>query len=475
MRKHTLGLLIAVVASLAMAASAGAAPLVYTNGAAISVPDNASLSPVSSIRVAMPGRITRVEVRLKTFTHTRPADLDVMVETPSGDYIYLMSDQCGAATITGYNWFFADDHNDSLGTNLSSCGEVDVTPGDNFADTDGWSTAPGAAPVTSFAGLTGTNQTGTWFLHIDDDTAGETGSIGNGWEIVLDTTAPETSAIPDEGTLGPLTKSVSGFPRTISDIDVQLNGISHSHGEDMDLALESPAGTKVIFASDGCGSNDIADFDWTFDDEASVQYPDSISPSCTTSSQRFSPFNHNEAETSLGAVLTGGPFSSSLSAFDGQLANGDWKLYIGDDDDLDIGFLEGYDLAITMRGAKTQTPSNPTFKFKKLGKKSIRATGRATLSGEALTAGECGGSVKSTFQKKVVRRKNGKRVTSYKKVVAVNSNMTVKSGKCGFDISAKLPKAYAGAKLRLVTNYLGGQYIAPFTGTSTEKIKKLKF
>jgi hypothetical protein len=97
------------------------------------------------------------------------------------------------------------------------------------------------------------------------------------------------------------------------------------------------------------------------------------------------------------------------------------------------------------------------------------------LAGEALTPGECAGSVKSSFQTKVVKKKGKKKVTSYKQVTSVSSALSEKSGKCGFDISAKLPKKYSGKKVRLVTNYLGGQFIAPFTRATAEKIKKIKF
>jgi hypothetical protein len=122
-----------------------------------------------------------------------------------------------------------------------------------------------------------------------------------------------------------------------------------------------------------------------------------------------------------------------------------------------------------------QAASDPTLKFKKSGKKKIQLTGRVTLTGEALTPGECAGSVKSSFQTKVVRKKGKKKVTIYKQVAAVKSNLTVLTGKCGFGISAKLAKKYSGKKLRLVTSYLGGDYIAPFTRTTSEKIKKIKF
>lgn len=482
MRKHLLVAISVLVGMLAFASSASAVQYVFENESQIVVPDDATFVGVSEIPVTVPGVVTRFEVQLNNVDHTRPGDLDVMVESPSGQYYFLMSDNCGADAIVGYNWDFADDHAAQMAQTNASCDPVDVKPSDHFVgvNDDVWTTAPGANPVVGFAGLTGTNPTGVWRIHVADDSAGETGDIDQGWEIRIDTTMPDAFRIPATGTIGPagpLTKSISGFPRTIADVDVWLNDLTHTYPGDLDLAVESPQGTKVLFASDGCEEAQLRNLDWIFDDESSAPYPDFFEAKCQTDQQRFSPFNREEQETSFGAILTGGPFGSALSAFDGQLANGDWKLYANDSASGDFGYLGGFDLAITMRGAKALGASDPTIKAKKSGKKSIRATGRVSLSGEALVAGECAGSVKSTFQSITVKKKKGskKKVTTYKKIVSVNSNLTEVAGVCGFDISAKLSKKYSGKKVRLVTRYLGGTFIAPFTRTTTEKIKKIKF
>lgn len=481
MRKHLLVALTVLVGSLAFASSASAVQYVFENESPIVVPDDATYLGTSEIPVTVPGVVTRFEVQLNDVDHTRPGDLDVMVESPSGQFFFLMSDNCGADAIVSYNWDFADDHAAQMAQTNVSCDPVDVKPSDHFVgvNDDVWTTAPGASPVVGFAGLTGTNPTGDWRIHVADDSAGETGEIDQGWEIRIDTTMPDALRIPstgDIGTAGPFVKSISGFPRTITDVDVWLNDLTHTFPEELDWGIESPLGTKVVFASDGCGSAQPRNTDLIFDDESSSQYPDFFDPGCQTNLHRFQPANREAQETALGAILTGGPFASALSAFDGQFANGNWKLYVDDNANGDMGFISGYDLAITIRGAKALTASNPTIKAKKSGK-SIRATGRVSLAGEALIPGECVGSVKSTFQSITVKKKKGskKKVTVYKKIVSVNSNLTEVAGVCGFDINVKLSKKYSGKKLRLVTSYLGGTYIAPFTRTTTEKIKKIKF
>lgn len=478
MRKNLLVFLIAIVASLALASTASAAPFVFSNNNDITVPDNNTLANASQIELSMPGLVTRVEVRLNDINHTRPGDLDIMLESPSGEFIYLMSDNCGATAMANKFLEIADDQPNVMAQTSLSCGPPDQRPSDHYvgSNDDVWSTAPTATPVTSFASLTGKNESGTWKLHVADDSAGETGTI-SGWEIRIDTTMPDALRLPtagDLGTAGPFTKSVNGFPRAITDVDVWLNDLTHTFPEELDFGIESPLGTKVVFASDGCGSAQPRNTDLIFDDESSSQYPEIYEPGCETNLHRFQPVNREIQETALGGILTGGPFGSALSAFDGQFANGNWKLYVDDNANGDMGFISGYDLAITIRGAKALTASDPTIKAKKSGK-SIRATGRVSLAGEALTAGECAGSVKSTFQSITTKKKGKKKVTTYKKIVSVNSNLTEVAGVCGFDISAKLSTKYSGKKVRLVTSYLGGTYIAPFTRTTTEKVKKIKF
>lgn len=474
MRRNLLFGIVAVAFCLGLTSSAAAAVYQFDNSTTISITDNATTIGISDTRVAAPGVITDVQVRLHGLTHDYPSDLDVMVETPSGQFIYLMSDNCGSTPINDLSFEFGDDGDSEMGTVSTNCTASSEFKPSNEGPGDSWTTAPGAVPSTSFAALLGTNQTGSWKLHVADDVQDDAGSI-DGWTVELTTTDPVATRIPSTGSYGiadVMTKQVGGLNRTIADLDVVLNNLSHSYPNDMNMVLASPSGTQVEFVSSNCGNYGVGNANYRFDEEAPVAFPDD-GPCATTGV--FAPAFFSGPDTNLAPGFPG-PYARSLSAFDGQLANGDWKLLINDDGAGDFGYLEGFDLAITMRGAKTQKPSNPTLFFKKLGKKSIRATGRITLSGEPLSAIECAGPVNSTFQRKVVRKKGKRKITTYKNVVAAKSKITpAAGGKCGYDISAKLPKAYAGAKLRLLTNYLGGDFIAPFAGTTTEKIKKLKF
>jgi subtilisin-like proprotein convertase family protein len=474
MRKTLLLVFASMLVALATASSAAAESFVFTNSADLAVPDGGNAT--ATLQSTTFGKVTKVVVSLTELSHTNPADLDIMIQAPTGEYIFLMSDACGSSDITSATWNFSDAAFSQMSTTALSCADPSERPSNVNSDIndgpDTWATAPGAAPGLSFSVLNGKRENGRWKLFARDDTPGLSGSIG-GWSVQIETDGVGATRVPAVLSSGAteVVKAVSGFPRTITDVDVIVDQLTHTFPEDLDLVAISPSGTKVTLASDICHDQPWGDQTLTFDDESAA--PAGYESACGAQT-RFKPTDYGVPVTTLLNGVTG-PFATALSAFDGQLANGVWRLELNDKVTGDYGYVQGFDLAITMRGAKLQKASNPAFKFKKSGKTKVKATGRVVLSGETLNASECAGSVKTTFANKVVKKKRKKKVTSYSKVVATNSPLTFAGTSCGFDITAKIPKKFAGKKLRLVTQYLGGELIAPFTTTSTEKIKKVSF
>ncbi len=248
-----------------------------------------------------------------------------------------------------------------------------------------------------------------------------------------------------------------------------LHGLSHTSSYGNRFLLVSPTGTAVMVVDQYC-EGVLRRVEWDFDDEASAQ-PAGASDECAETSHRWRLKALNPNNSMLGAPAA--PYATKLSAFDGASANGVWKLYFLSKPEgiSESGYLEGYDLAITMVGAKVATASNPKLKFKKSGKSKIAISGRAVLGGAAVSAGECGGSVKSRFTQTITKRKKKKTVT----VASFDSPLTFVAGACGVDFSTKLKKKYSGAKLTLSQTYLGGDFIAPFNLATSERVKKIKF
>jgi subtilisin-like proprotein convertase family protein len=143
----------------------------------------------------------------------------------------------------------------------------------------------------------------------------------------------------------PLTVTVSGFNAGITDLNVVLNGLSHTFPEDIGILLVGPGGQKVVLMNDTGGINPIVNIRLTIDDQASSTIPDPISGSLLSGT--YKPTNLSPGDTFAPPSLAAGPYSTSLSVFNGTSLNGTWSLFIrdfsaGDGGQLSLGFgLQG--------------------------------------------------------------------------------------------------------------------------------------
>src|SRR2546426_3882 len=146
--------------------------------------------------------------------------------------------------------------------------------------------------------------------------------------------------IPNQGagTPYPSTIAVSGIGGTISNVTVTLRNLSHTYTRDIDVLLVGPTGQKVIIMSDagGGGANNVT---LTLSDAAAAALPLTAVVSGT-----FRPTNY--VDGSVGGdnfpnPAPAAPYGATLSAFNGQGANGTWSLYVFDDGPGDQGSLAG--------------------------------------------------------------------------------------------------------------------------------------
>jgi len=163
-------------------------PSSIANNTAISIPDGiASVYPSTITAAGFNGELSRLTVTLNGLTHTFPDDLDILLVAPNGQSVMLMSDAGGGLPgMTARTVVFDDLAPTSLldatpplhtarykPTNITS---GDVLPGP----------APAGAPLTTLAGLYGTNPNGTWQLFVYDDGTGDVGSL-TGWSLQIGT------------------------------------------------------------------------------------------------------------------------------------------------------------------------------------------------------------------------------------------------------------------------------------------------
>lgn len=195
------------VVSLVMAAQAGAAT--FSNSAPIVINDRAAATPYpSQIVVSGLGTITDVNVTLTGFTHGWPDDIDVLLVSPGGQSVILMSDPGGSQDALDLTFTFDDEAAAPLPEGALASGSY--RPSNDFEQTQGCvdpflstaDTMPAPAPAgpygATLAAFDGTSANGSWSLYVFDDCSGDSGSFSGGWS--LDITA---GAI----TVGPTTKA----------------------------------------------------------------------------------------------------------------------------------------------------------------------------------------------------------------------------------------------------------------------------
>ena len=174
----------------------------------------------------------------------------------------------------------------------------------------------------------------------------------NGAPIILtfNSTIPVTIPSSGNGTPYPTTIEVTGVAAGARVRSITLRGITHTFPADIDVAVVSPTATPVILMSDAGGGADIVNVNYTFNDAASAQLGGGFNPSGT-----YRPTNLGTTDN----FPTPGPGSltqatPSLSNFTGNV-NGNWNLYLVDDDAGDFGSLTGWSIVFEVFPVATWT------------------------------------------------------------------------------------------------------------------------
>ena len=167
----------------------------------------------SNINVSgMIGQITNVKVGLKQFNHTYPGDIDVLLVSPTGQKMILMSDAASGFFITTNVNINLDDAATILlpsGTAISSgiYRPTDYTAGDAFpapAPASPYLSPATIGTATLASAFGGQNPNGTWSLYVVDDLGGDVGNFNGGWDITITTTFNVCNAVPAPTVINPV-------------------------------------------------------------------------------------------------------------------------------------------------------------------------------------------------------------------------------------------------------------------------------
>lgn len=188
-------------------------PQTFSNATPIAIPGTgtgaltgAPASPYSSdINVTgLTGKIASIAVGLKGINHTFPSDIDVLLVSPTGQQMILMSDVNQRRSIAAnVNLTLVD-----TAANLLP-GVISIVSGtfkpSNYGVGDAFPAPAPAAPYQSpapsgSATLNGTfggqDPNGTWQLYVVDDFDGDIGNFSGGWELTITTAPSVCSEVP---------------------------------------------------------------------------------------------------------------------------------------------------------------------------------------------------------------------------------------------------------------------------------------
>jgi uncharacterized repeat protein (TIGR01451 family) len=178
-----------VTNSLGTVAFAFSAPATnsFTNSAAITIPDHGVGTPYpSTINVSgLTGRVSKATLTLNGLTHAFPHDVNVLLVSPSGSNVLVMSHTGGGYPVTNVNLTFDDAATNNL-PNYAQITSGTYKPSSYQGPFQLPDTTPSLYQF-ALAGMTWSNPNGAWSLYVFDDKVGDSGVIASGWSLNLST------------------------------------------------------------------------------------------------------------------------------------------------------------------------------------------------------------------------------------------------------------------------------------------------
>ena len=139
------------------------------------------------------GIITNVSVGLENVSHTLPDDIDILLVSPSGRSIILMSDAGGNTAANNVNLTFTDSAAQNLPDNAALSTGIFKPTDYELPDTFP-APAPQTISGTTLNAFYGSNPNGIWSIYAVDDQGNNAGSIAGGWNLSIKTSP--TACLP---------------------------------------------------------------------------------------------------------------------------------------------------------------------------------------------------------------------------------------------------------------------------------------
>lgn len=242
----------------------------FTNGASMVLADSgkASLYPSPITVSGLSGSVINVTATIRGYSHSWPDDVDVLLVSPTGQKVMLMSDCGGGYARNGVTLTF-----DSA--SVSAVPDSAAIPSGTYKPTNIDTTSdnfPAPAPTspfgTSMTNFNAANPNGTWALYIQDDNTMDSGSITQGW--VLSITTSNLACASGAGNLANLSLSSSAAQTPVatgSNVNLTLTVINTGPDPAAFVTVSNllPAGLSFASANtaNGSCSNNCGNLSWS--------------------------------------------------------------------------------------------------------------------------------------------------------------------------------------------------------------------
>ena len=236
---------------------------IFENTAPITIQDNSSANPYpSDIAVSgLQGKLAKISVTLNKINHSFPGDIDILLASPNGKTLVLMSDVGSSGRLTDVTLSFSDAGAAGLPTNAQiTAGTYKPTDNDSQpGDLDNFpAPAPTATPGDKLADFNGIDPNGTWSLYIVDDAGGDSGMVSGGWSISLQT-GPTISDIAnltiDEDTVSKVNFTVSDQDTAAGSLTITAKSDTQSIVPDANLVAANDNGNASLTITPASNAN----------------------------------------------------------------------------------------------------------------------------------------------------------------------------------------------------------------------------
>lgn len=170
-------------------------PKTFSNEDAITIRVNRAATPYPSELVVsgVSNRVVKITATLSGLNHTRPHDLGILLQSPTGKNLVLMSGAADDTVASSVTLTFDDDAADEVPDELLYTGIFKPTSRSNARFR---APAPATERVNQLANLTNQDVNGTWKLYVDDQVSSSfetAGQLAGGWAITISEVVPDTA------------------------------------------------------------------------------------------------------------------------------------------------------------------------------------------------------------------------------------------------------------------------------------------